>query len=400
MKIGIISNLYPPFQRGGAEYVVVRTVEALLDMGHDVFVITGRPKVVPDVSTYTSAQERIYRFVPKNIYFILDDHRYWWPVRLLWHVIDSICTCGKNHVANILDQEKPDVVITHNLKGIGLRIPQAIGARHIPHLHVAHDLQLIYPSGLLLFGEEAIPFYTRPFYVLYQRICRWAFGKPDVVLFPSIYLKNMYERYGFFTDAECLLMPNPTPTFELPFKEERSPGALRLLFVGQLELHKGIRILFDVLRELDIDVSLIIAGEGTELTYVKGKAKENPRVTYLGYVSTEQLINCFGIADALIVPSLCYENSPTVIYEALQAGIPVLAANIGGVGELVQNGKNGFLFKPGDKNDMRGAIKQMNDQKERFAKIHADIRKTVSPYAIECYASRLVEILEKVSQKG
>ncbi|PIX61984.1 hypothetical protein COV03_00880 [Candidatus Uhrbacteria bacterium CG10_big_fil_rev_8_21_14_0_10_41_26] len=397
MKIGIVTNLYPPFQRGGAEYVVVRTVEALLDAGHEVFVITGMPKnPVSDLSTYVSTQERVYRFHPRNIYFILQDNRYWWPVRLLWHIIDAFCTCGGNEVGRIIQSEKPDIVITHNLKGIGIRIPQFIQKENIPHVHVAHDLQLIYPSGLLLAGEENITFYTKPFYAVYRKVCKWAFGKPDLVIFPSKFLQDAYQKYGFFKDSKIEMIPNPAPKFDLVEKSERSQGSLRLLFVGQLEDHKGIKMLLSAFRKFNIDSQLIIAGEGTELPYIKKHIKDDKRITYLGYISVEQLVNCLEIADALVVPSLCYENSPTVIYEALQAGIPVLAADIGGVGELVENGKNGFLFKPGDEKDLIGAMKQMNDQKDRFGKMREEIKKSVAPYKLETYTNRLMEKLKEV----
>jgi len=132
------------------------------------------------------------------------------------------------------------------------------------------------------------------------------------------------------------------------------------------------------------------------LPYIKKHIKDDKRITYLGYISVEQLVNCLEIADALVVPSLCYENSPTVIYEALQAGIPVLAADIGGVGELVENGKNGFLFKPGDEKDLIGAMKQMNDQKDRFGKMREEIKKSVAPYKLETYTNRLMEKLKEV----
>lgn len=399
MKIGIITNLYPPFQRGGAEYVVIRTVEALLDAGHEVFVITGRAKKDFPISTFINSPERVYRFVPKNIYFILSDNRYWWPIRLLWHTIDAFSFFDPRYVASVLAQEKPDVVITHNLKGIGLRIPQAIKKLAIPHVHVVHDLQLIYPSGLLLAGEENVPFFIRPFYAVYRYVCRWAFAGPAVVIFPSDYLLRMYEHYDFFRNAERVCVPNPAPKFTPKIRTERLSGILRILFIGQLELHKGIRKLFEAFSGLDIDATLIVAGEGTELKFVKDKAKNDPRITYIGYVSTEQLLNCLDIADALIVPSLCYENSPTVIYEALQAGVPVLAADIGGVGELVQNGKNGFLFKPGDVRAMRVAIKQMNDQKDRFGKMQNEIRRSVENFSIDLYLQKLVLLLQSVIVK-
>ncbi|RMD51456.1 glycosyltransferase [Candidatus Parcubacteria bacterium] len=251
----------------------------------------------------------------------------------------------------------------------------------------------------MLAGKEKINLLTRPFYKVYRKVCKWAFGVPDLVIFPSAYLKKEYDKHHFFANSERVVLPNPAPDFSLLEKTERLPGALRLLFVGQLEEHKGIKLLLNAFEKIDFEAQLIIAGEGTEIDYVKEKAAANKNITYLGYVSVEQLINCLEIADALVVPSLCYENSPTVIYEALQAGLPVLAANIGGVGELVQNGKNGFLFKPNDESDLIAAIKQLDYQKERFGRMKSEIRKTVAPYNLQKYRQKLtakiVEVIER-----
>ncbi|MCR4312312.1 MAG: glycosyltransferase, partial [Candidatus Uhrbacteria bacterium] len=127
MKIGIVTNLYPPYARGGAENVIVRTVEQLLALGHDVFVISAQPKEKGrNVTLGRLSLERVYRFFPNNIYFTLDDHAYPWGVRLFWHIIDAFSWSGAEAVRTVLRDERPDVVITHNLKGIGLRIPGAI----------------------------------------------------------------------------------------------------------------------------------------------------------------------------------------------------------------------------------------------------------------------------------
>ncbi len=397
MKIGIVSNLYPPYQRGGAEYVVVRTVEALIDMGHDVFVISGRPrKSQNQVEFDHNTTERIYRFWAMNIYFLLNDNKYPWLARLVWHIIDTFCWCGKWKVGKILDQEEPDAVITHNLKGIGLRIPQAIQKRNIPHIHVAHDLQLLVPSGLVIAGQEDISKWTLVFYKIYRRACRWAFGSPDLVLFPSHFLLEEYRKAYFFPDAQNMVMQNPAPNFKPVTRTTRTPGPLRLLFVGQLEAHKGICFLMDVFGLLSFPAQLIIAGEGTMREEVKRRAKLDKKVSYLGYISTTQLLHCLGVADALVVPSLCYENSPTVIYEALEAGIPVLASDIGGVGELVQDGRNGFLFKPGSKADAIEKFEMMNRKKEIFFRAQDDIQRTVAPYALKMYTNTLVKKLEEL----
>lgn len=399
MKIGIITNLYPPYTRGGAENVVVRTVEQLLETGHDVFVITTHPKkggraFLRDRQT----TERVYRFFPKNIYFLLNDRYYPWIVRLFWHIIDAFSGHGMRVVREILEDEAPDIVITHNLKGIGLKIPKAIQEAGIPHVHVVHDLQLIYPSGLLFAGKENLPLYSRPFYRAYQRICQNRMGKPDLVIFPSNYLKNTYTEHGFFKEQEILVMHNPAPKFQAERRATRPPGPLRLMFVGQLEEHKGIRFLLDNLNKTGVELDLIVAGEGSLEEMVKRKSAEDDQVVYLGYISLEQIINCFGIVDALIVPSLCYENSPTVIYESLIAGLPVIASNIGGVGELLRDGENGILFAPGSEQEFADAIQRLNAEKESFFARQEEIRQTVVLHALPRYTAYLIRTLRKVTE--
>jgi len=401
MKIGIISNLYPPYARGGAEYVIVRTVEALTDLQHDIFIISAGPKKQEGHIVYEdrTPTEHVYRFFPRNLYFILDDYKKFLHTRMLWHIIDTFTSFGRRRVEDILDTEEPEVVITHNLKGIGLSIPHGIQAKNYPHVHIVHDLQLIYPSGLLFAGKERLPLVTRPFYALYRAICKWKLGKPDIVIFPSNYLKDVYLSHGFFKDSEVVMMPNPAPKLNPVARVQRSPGPLRLLFVGQLENHKGINFLLEEFSKLEIDAQLIIAGEGTCAKQVKRASEKDERIIYLGFVSMDQLANCFGIADGLIVPSLCYENSPTVIYESLHAGVPVVASDIGGVGELVQDGENGFLFKPGSKSGFVRALWRLDEKKDEFGKKQSAIQETVAPYKISLYAQQLIERLKEAKDR-
>ncbi len=397
MKIGIITNLYPPYARGGAEYVIVRTVEALTAKGHDVFVVTTGPKSITAKGELDlNATERVYRYFPPNIYHVLDDYKYSWPIRFIWHVIDAFSTYSAWKISRILREEKPDVVITHNLKGIGFQIPQMIQRLNIPHVQIVHDLQLIYPSGLLFAGKERQPTLLRPLYFIYRFLCRAFFGIPDLVIFPSEYLKSVYLNNKFFQNSEKIVMPNPAPKFQLAHRTKTMSDTLRLLFVGQLEEHKGIRFLLKSFQKLDIKSRLIIAGEGYYKKYVNKIAVPSPNILYLGFVTTEQLVSVLNTVDALVVPSLCYENSPTVIYESLQAGIPVLASDIGGVGELVKNGVNGFLFKPGDTEDFIRATKELNSKNDYFFDNQQGIADTVAPFALDIYTENLLKILQKI----
>lgn len=395
MKIGIISNLYPPYTRGGAEMVVTKTVGALTSLGHDLFVISAQPrrlgkKITEDRS---SGAERIYRFYPRNIYFTLDDFHHSVPVRALWHLIDLFSPRAGESVATICDWERPDVVITHNLKGLGLSVPRALQRNGIPHVHVVHDLQLIRPSGLLFFGSEQPWWWMRPLLALYKFACRVQMGRPDVVIFPSHYLEQAYREAGFFRHSHVRVMPNPAPSFAVEKKPRAVGGPLKLAFAGQLGEHKGVSFLLHAFASLPFDARLYIAGDGPLRKVVERAAEKNKNITYLGYLPNEELSKVFEVADAVIVPSLCYENSPTVIYEALYAGVPVIASRIGGVGELIHEGRSGLLFTPGDRAALVQAVQQVKDAREDFASRREEIQASVADYSLDRYAIRLQEVL-------
>lgn len=394
MKIGIVTNLYPPNARGGAENVIVRTVEQLLSMGHDIFVITGQPRKAGTAVTLGQLSlERVYRFFPLNIYFTLDDYKHSWPVRLLWHVIDAFSFHGARVVQGILADEKPDVVITHNLKGIGLRIPSSIVRAGIPHVHIMHDLQLVIPSGLRMFGQEKEPWYAKIGYGVYRAICRQRLGRPNVVISPSQFLIDEYKKVGYFRETEVRFLPNPAPKPSGIARDAHRSGPLKLLFVGQLGYHKGLAFLLDAFAKLDIDVRLHIAGGGPLRSLVEERVKHDKRIVYLGYTQPEELTKCMIAVDAVVVPSLCYENSPTVIYEALSSGVPLIASRIGGVGELITEGRTGFLFTPGDEKDLLRAICAMDREKDDFVLRIPEIQKSVAPYVLPLYAERLLTVL-------
>ncbi len=401
MKIGIITNIYPPYTRGGAENVVVRTVEQLLAMGHDVFVITGHPRARGrGVTLGTLSVERVYRFFPTNVYFTLDDYLHRAPVRLLWHIIDAFCWRGAHVVRTILADEAPDVVITHNLKGLGLRIPAAIRAAGIPHAHVLHDLQLITPSGLRIHGKEREPWYAAWAYRLYRAICRARLGSPSLVISPSQFLADEYRHAKFFSKSIVRILPNPSPELS-PLMHARSvEGPLKLLFVGQLGYHKGLLFLLDTFAKLSFDARLLIVGGGPMRAMVEARAAQDARVMFLGYMAPQEVMSCMASVDAVVVPSLCYENSPTVIYEALSMGVPIIASRIGGVGELVVEGETGVLFSPGDADDLVRALEEMNGKKHEFAHRSERVQASIAPFVLAEYGAKLVALLTEIAQKG
>lgn len=344
MNVCVINNLYPPYVRGGAEQVVVKTVEGLLAEGHTVTVITSTPQ--GDYCERQGERLIICRFRPRNVFFYTDAHRHGMFLRVLWHIINLFHLGAARRVRQILLEQKPDVVHTHNLMGISFLIPRTIRQLGIRHIHTVHDVQLVEPSGIIRKTEERSFRYTGPHIRLYSAMLRFLVGSPHVVISPSQFLLNFYESRGFFSASKRVVLRNPVTTDLHPLAKADHRD-VQFLYLGQIEEHKGVVFLAETfLRFLQGGGRgvLHIAGAGSQSYRLAEFARGRHTILLHGKVAREELPKLFANADVTIVPSLCYENSPTVIFESFSFGVPVLASNVEGIAELIQEGENGMTF--------------------------------------------------------
>ncbi|HRH23312.1 MAG TPA: glycosyltransferase family 4 protein [Candidatus Magasanikbacteria bacterium] len=354
MKICIINNIYPPYHRGGAEQVVVQTVKGLRERGHIVVVITSTPG---DDEIEEKDGVKIYRINPKMSYFYTDAHEHGVFSRIRWHVENIWNKRVAARVDEIFAIEKPDVVHTHNLMGLSFLIPKKIRARNIRHIHTIHDVQLVEPSGMILKTKEHSFRYHGPHTWLYSSITKNLFGSPDVVISPSKFLLDFYRDRGFFGNSNCIVIRNPLTFSAESVYEKKENAKLVLLYVGQIEYHKGITVLIDTVEKLHSDeFELHIAGGGSLLEEIKKRTEKLPHVHIHGRVEKEKLRELYKTADITVVPSLCYENSPTVIFESFSFHTPVLASKIEGIAELIEEGKNGITCEAGNVNKLAEKI--------------------------------------------
>ncbi len=403
MKIGIVSNLYPPDARGGAELVAQRVADALYERGHKVFVLTTQPYDGLR-SLFARVRERtlevVYRFFPLNVYYLKNDERIPFSVRVLWHLIDLWSPWSRAAIRHVIKNESPDVIITHNLKGIGVGIALEIQQRGVPHIHTLHDVQLSVPSGLLIAGEEA-SFLNRSFLRRwYEAAVKRQIGIPDLVLSPSKFLVDFYRERGMFTDVRVEVLANPLPPENRPeLPKTRPQMKTKFLFVGQLEPHKGVSLLLASLDQLGEDVELHFAGEGSLAECVSDRAQRDIRVTYHGFVSLNNLVKLLEHIDAVVLPSICYENSPTVIYEAFLIGVPVIASRIGGIPELVEDGVSGLLVAPGNTEELVAAMHRIHNERDVWWKRKTAIRENAQQYSLETYVTRLETFMRQIVEK-
>ncbi|MFH1867239.1 MAG: glycosyltransferase [Patescibacteria group bacterium] len=354
MKLAIITNLYPPYVRGGAEWLTYLISKELALQGHQVAVITSAPRSAIKNNSIEKVIEQgiaVYRFYPGNIYYYLDAVKRAKPIRLIWQIINLFNKSADRQVKSILQDENPEVVITANLMGLSFRIPKVLRQLKIKHLHIVHDVQLLHPSGLFLVGKT-----DRGLAIsIYQTITRQLFSSPQTVIFPSNWLKQEHEQRKFFPNSNKLVVRNPAALVSNMSSKPKS-GNLVMLYVGQAEEHKGIFWLINVLKgiyDMEFKVELVLLGKTGDKERARSLAKDDKRFVISDHLAQDEIEKKYHEASVVIVPSLCQENLPLTIQRAFNHGTPVLASKVGGIPELVQEDKNGWLFKPGDENDFR-----------------------------------------------
>lgn len=383
MKIVFINNLYQPYARGGAETVVRERAGQAVDRGDEVIVITLAKDKTEHNQVFWDGKIKVIRIWTKNIFSYFDLNKHNFVLKLIWHFID-IFGCIPE-LKQILLSEKPDVVETHNLIGIRVykvhKVLKFIKSS-VKWIHYLHDVQLVEPSGVLSWNHDKDNLAQK----IYSAIIKKRMGNPDQVISPSEFLKEFYQKRGFFKSSEFIVLSSQIVIGKKDNSEPRIPNQkLRFLFVGSLVEHKGIRVLvkaWDLLNDgqhppsppqggnLSEDVVSIpplkgveggcclnIVGDGDLRTEVEEWAKNKKNVQVLGRLEGEQLENVYKQSDVLIMPSICLENRPTVILEAQKYGLQIIASNTGGVEELISEEN---LIEPGN---VEKLVEKIKDRK-------------------------------------
>ncbi|MBX6740946.1 MAG: glycosyltransferase family 4 protein [Acetobacteraceae bacterium] len=168
--------------------------------------------------------------------------------------------------------------------------------------------------------------------------------------------------------VRCKLMAGGFPPERIVVKPnflEVDPGAGEAtrdsyaLFAGRLSPEKGLATLIEAWARLPGELRLKIVGDGPLAAEAVARAASNPRIEFLGRRSRPEVLQLMRDAAVVIVPSEWYELMPLVVIEAFAVGTPVLAARIGALAGLVDDGRTGQLFMPGDPDDLAACLAKM-----------------------------------------
>lgn len=356
MKIAIINNLYKPYQKGGAENFCETIINEIKPYNHDCFIISTKPKTEKKIN-----QEPRTYYINSNYYFL---NRQTILYRFFWQVA-NIFNFGRAYkLKEILNKEKPDIIISNNLMGIGLRTFRIIKKTGAKHIHILHDTQLFFPSGLIIQGQEKKV--NSIIAKIYQTISRFMITSPDLLVSPSQWLLSEHTTRKYFQSSKKIVRKNPIIlNKEQNIVRDISSTIINFLFIGQIEKHKGIIFLIETFKKINNpNLRLKIIGNGSLTDKTKKMITNDNQISFLEFnkeIENEELKQ----AHCLIVPSLCYENSPTVIYKALNFNLPIIASKIGGIPELF-NKRQGLLFIPNNGLDLIEKIEYFSNNRSLF----------------------------------
>jgi len=164
----------------------------------------------------------------------------------------------------------------------------------------------------------------------------------------SAYMRQHVVDHGFEAAAVHVnpLFVRP-PDRDAPI--DREPG--RILFVGGLVRGKGLDILLDAMAGLPADTTLDVVGSGRQEHMFRkrcGSLGINGRIDFQGTLGQGELEEKYRMASCLVVPSRAPETFGMVGPEALRHGTPVIAADVGGMGEWLQHEETGLAFAAND----------------------------------------------------
>jgi glycosyltransferase involved in cell wall biosynthesis len=330
MRIAILSNVLPTADAtGGAGRIAYIYAELLRGLGHEV-----------------------KAFGPRAAFAELGQMDA--LTRLAFHAQDLVGDDVK--IAEILEWE-PKILLTHNLTGCGFKTPRQISDVGVRWVHVLHDVQLFEPSGQILSGES-FGWARWLWRVAWSLLRQSSMRNPDVVVSPTQWLLDMHKKFWMFDrGVRTMVIPNPIlPNVDSSDGHRRNnqKTGQRILFVGRVDIDKGICVLLDAWKNVDAQAQLTIVGDGNLREQIASQKID--RVTCVGSKSPDDVARLMSQSDVVVVPSLVMENQPTVILEALAAGCRVVASDVGGIRETL--GDAGWIVPPADPKKLAAAINE------------------------------------------
>jgi glycosyltransferase involved in cell wall biosynthesis len=174
---------------------------------------------------------------------------------------------------------------------------------------------------------------------------------------PSAFLGERVVAGGLPADR-VVVLPNPVTPPARPVAPPTRPA--RFVYAGRLVAEKGLDVLLTAADDLPPGSVIDVYGSGrAEASIRRRVAAARLPVRLHGFVPRTVMAEVYAGATAAVLPALWYENCPMSVLEAAACGLPVVASRIGGIPELLSDGRTGLLVPPGEPGALAAAMRSL-----------------------------------------
>ena len=396
MKILMVNKfLYP---NGGSETYIFKLGDYLKSLGNEVeyfgmehegrIVSNSAGQYTTDMDFHTESKLKQLTYPLKTIY----------------------SKEAKEKITSVLEKFCPDVVHLNNFNYqltpsiiYAVKNYEKKSGKKIKILYTAHDYQLICPNHMLkksdgeicegciggsfvncvkgscIHSSKAKSLIGAAEATLYKTLKTYKYI--DCVICPSEFMKTKLDSNPYL-NGKTVTLHNFIDRVEKKKTEKEN----YVLYFGRYSKEKGIETLLET-----EGLNLVFAGSG-ELEDEINSRKDFKNV---GFKSGSELEELIRKATCTVYPSVWYENCPFSVMESIMYGVPVVGADIGGIPELIENGKTGFLFEAGNAKALESAVKKITENKALADEMSENCL-NVSFSSIEEYTEKYLKIIEEL----
>lgn len=291
---------------------------------------------------------------------------------------------AKRKIEKLIKETKPDIAHLHIFQHqLSLSIVDVLKKYNIPIVYTAHDLKMLCPNYKMLDNNGQICEKCKggKYNKCLKNKCikkstiksaigmleanlnklRKSYEKIDYIITPSKFYENKFIEFGV-DSKKVIHIPN--------FLDETEPEYDKLnnqnyfLYFGRLSEEKGIMTLVKAAEKSGINLKVVGTGHLKEEIEKYVRSNKLSNIEILGFKSGKELNTLIANSQAVILPSEWYENGPYSAIESLRLSRPLIGSNLGGIPELIEDGKNGYIFEHGNIDELSQKLDIMKNKSE------------------------------------
>jgi glycosyltransferase involved in cell wall biosynthesis len=402
MNILMVNKFFYPL--GGTESYVFSLSKMLMDKGHQVIPFGMKHK--------DNIEEFNFNYFVENIDYDTENF-----VKKIHYAAKSLYSFeARKKIRILIEKSKPDIAHLHNIyHQLSPSILGELKEHSIPTVMTAHDLKLLCPnykmyrkgnicekcqyqrfyhaiSGRCIKDSltssilGSLEIYVHKFFGLYNSL--------DKIILPSYFYKMKFIEFGFPPD-KLIHIPNFINHKKYLFSNVEKNY---FIYLGRLAQEKGLETLITAMEKVK-DYDLYIIGDGPLKKELETKVAKsgNSNISFLGFQSGRKLLTLISEAMFMVTPSEWYENCPISVLEVLSIGKPVIAANVGGLPELVEDKVNGLIFEMGNAEDLSEKILYLLNNPEERRKMGIKAREIIEKnHTSELHYERIIALYQSL----